>query len=100
MSLSRHSGRKSPENPHQYRFADRSGAYAFECTDVVTGIESPDEINARIEAFIKPDPKSIPSVPHDPGGELSSLEGAVNRSPGTVSYTHLRAHETPEHLVC
>ena len=20
--------------------------------------------------------------------------------PGTVSYTHLRAHETPEHLVC
>src|SRR5678815_421411 len=22
------------------------------------------------------------------------------RSPGTVSYTHLRAHETPEHLVC
>src|SRR5674536_384220 len=22
------------------------------------------------------------------------------RSPWTVSYTHLRAHETPEHLVC
>src|SRR5678815_3760740 len=24
----------------------------------------------------------------------------VNNSAGAVSYTHLRAHETPEHLVC
>mgnify|MGYP007068956591 CR=1 FL=1 len=26
--------------------------------------------------------------------------GAELESIGTVSYTHLRAHETPEHLVC
>ena len=26
--------------------------------------------------------------------------GFVTQSEGTVSYTHLRAHETPEHLVC
>src|SRR5678816_4805322 len=26
--------------------------------------------------------------------------GGVMRVPGPVSYTHLRAHETPEHLVC
>eukprot|EP00658_Telonema_sp_P-2_P000715 TRINITY_DN10261_c0_g1_i4.p3 TRINITY_DN10261_c0_g1~~TRINITY_DN10261_c0_g1_i4.p3 ORF type:complete len:118 (-),score=47.51 TRINITY_DN10261_c0_g1_i4:95-448(-) len=26
--------------------------------------------------------------------------GAVDHWLGTVSYTHLRAHETPEHLVC
>eukprot|EP00658_Telonema_sp_P-2_P066593 TRINITY_DN5557_c0_g1_i9.p1 TRINITY_DN5557_c0_g1~~TRINITY_DN5557_c0_g1_i9.p1 ORF type:complete len:101 (-),score=14.51 TRINITY_DN5557_c0_g1_i9:75-377(-) len=25
---------------------------------------------------------------------------AANPCPGPVSYTHLRAHETPEHLVC
>ena len=25
---------------------------------------------------------------------------AVGCSAGAVSYTHLRAHETPEHLVC
>src|SRR5678815_1532619 len=25
---------------------------------------------------------------------------ASSETPGTVSYTHLRAHETPEHLVC
>src|SRR5678815_6020400 len=25
---------------------------------------------------------------------------AIKRSIGPVSYTHLRAHETPEHLVC
>ena len=30
--------------------------------------------------------------------EHSIVVGAGN--PETVSYTHLRAHETPEHLVC
>ena len=28
------------------------------------------------------------------------LKGITGNSIGSVSYTHLRAHETPEHLVC
>src|SRR5674536_396033 len=36
-------------------------------------------------------------------GELLTTEAAgdvVRAQPAPVSYTHLRAHETPEHLVC
>src|SRR5678815_736611 len=35
-------------------------------------------------------------------GKLTAGQAAFNKahSTGTVSYTHLRAHETPEHLVC
>src|SRR5678816_4282261 len=32
---------------------------------------------------------------HKPAGLITA-----ERDPGAVSYTHLRAHETPEHLVC
>ena len=35
--------------------------------------------------------------------DLRLMEGAVatpSETAGSVSYTHLRAHETPEHLVC
>ena len=31
---------------------------------------------------------------------LTALLGAACLGAQTVSYTHLRAHETPEHLVC
>src|SRR5678815_1718746 len=34
----------------------------------------------------------------DAGGGKTSLDAAALGNP--VSYTHLRAHETPEHLVC
>src|SRR5678815_1728776 len=39
------------------------------------------------------------------GGDPAAAAGAVPRAGGDhaarpVSYTHLRAHETPEHLVC
>src|SRR5678816_3163571 len=40
----------------------------------------------------------------DRGGKLLTVGGhmiaLVERGRETVSYTHLRAHETPEHLVC
>src|SRR5674536_86195 len=32
--------------------------------------------------------------------ELNALGHTVRLMPPAVSYTHLRAHETPEHLVC
>src|SRR5678816_3675504 len=32
--------------------------------------------------------------------EYEPPDGLVTRLPDPVSYTHLRAHETPEHLVC
>eukprot|EP00658_Telonema_sp_P-2_P036329 TRINITY_DN26305_c0_g1_i1.p1 TRINITY_DN26305_c0_g1~~TRINITY_DN26305_c0_g1_i1.p1 ORF type:complete len:341 (+),score=132.03 TRINITY_DN26305_c0_g1_i1:53-1024(+) len=34
------------------------------------------------------------------GDEISELEAKLQESEQPVSYTHLRAHETPEHLVC
>eukprot|EP00658_Telonema_sp_P-2_P073433 TRINITY_DN62504_c0_g1_i2.p1 TRINITY_DN62504_c0_g1~~TRINITY_DN62504_c0_g1_i2.p1 ORF type:complete len:289 (+),score=67.56 TRINITY_DN62504_c0_g1_i2:129-995(+) len=33
-------------------------------------------------------------------GPIADTPGMLKLSGGTVSYTHLRAHETPEHLVC
>src|SRR5678816_3363571 len=33
-------------------------------------------------------------------GIVGQLHGRNPRSGNAVSYTHLRAHETPEHLVC
>src|SRR5678815_236106 len=36
----------------------------------------------------------------NPPGQYTLSGTAVNGSPIPVSYTHLRAHETPEHLVC
>src|SRR5665254_16286 len=33
-------------------------------------------------------------------GRLSSYRYIIRIAPESVSYTHLRAHETPEHLVC
>eukprot|EP00658_Telonema_sp_P-2_P005568 TRINITY_DN12088_c0_g2_i1.p1 TRINITY_DN12088_c0_g2~~TRINITY_DN12088_c0_g2_i1.p1 ORF type:complete len:193 (+),score=43.80 TRINITY_DN12088_c0_g2_i1:178-756(+) len=39
------------------------------------------------------------SLGHDGAGEGTPPEGP-DVAPGAVSYTHLRAHETPEHLVC
>src|SRR5674536_382014 len=32
--------------------------------------------------------------------DVSSSVHEMTHLPGAVSYTHLRAHETPEHLVC
>ena len=32
--------------------------------------------------------------------QASNAASKINVSPKSVSYTHLRAHETPEHLVC
>ena len=32
--------------------------------------------------------------------EETWLAAEAAMAPGAVSYTHLRAHETPEHLVC
>ena len=34
------------------------------------------------------------------GREYSPQDGPNSRTIRAVSYTHLRAHETPEHLVC
>src|SRR5678815_44663 len=34
------------------------------------------------------------------GWGVSELDYQAGDGAGTVSYTHLRAHETPEHLVC
>ena len=34
------------------------------------------------------------------GGTVIAVNSALEDTPETVSYTHLRAHETPEHLVC
>src|SRR5678816_3627144 len=35
-----------------------------------------------------------------PAGLHLAVGGEGRLGPGPVSYTHLRAHETPEHLVC
>src|SRR5678816_4857671 len=33
--------------------------------------------------------------------DISQIPSSITaHAPGSVSYTHLRAHETPEHLVC
>ena len=34
------------------------------------------------------------------GAGFSLPFGAAGEDPPAVSYTHLRAHETPEHIVC
>ena len=36
----------------------------------------------------------------DPGLTAKGVEEAKSAGIQSVSYTHLRAHETPEHLVC
>src|SRR5678816_3440749 len=38
--------------------------------------------------------------PHDLGTQRRLHLPRRSQSPPSVSYTHLRAHETPEHLVC
>src|SRR5678815_1345333 len=55
-------------------------------------VQSPDDASAPAEVL------SMTVAPLDP----ACLAALVERgSPATaVSYTHLRAHETPEHLVC
>src|SRR5674536_61551 len=45
-------------------------------------------------ARLRPTPAGTPRTPHSRAGR----RGATQSAP--VSYTHLRAHETPEHLVC
>src|SRR5665254_20283 len=35
-----------------------------------------------------------------PGISRQGASQKIEHKPDTVSYTHLRAHETPEHLVC
>src|SRR5674536_200721 len=41
-----------------------------------------------------------PGVAPGPPRRTPSHRCRADRSRGSVSYTHLRAHETPEHLVC
>src|SRR5678815_5979704 len=38
--------------------------------------------------------------PRSPRSSSGPKYGVLSRYPPAVSYTHLRAHETPEHLVC
>src|SRR5678816_4727308 len=48
------------------------------------------------------DVRQSPSLPNDVAVRLMRLAGKRVTKEGViaVSYTHLRAHETPEHLVC
>src|SRR5678815_770534 len=39
-------------------------------------------------------------LPDQSSGNKARSEGSGSWESGPVSYTHLRAHETPEHLVC
>src|SRR5678815_3629365 len=43
---------------------------------------------------------SIPGIPSITGALSKSHELFADDTISPVSYTHLRAHETPEHLVC
>src|SRR5674536_372197 len=51
-----------------------------------------------------PDERNFARDPPGNAGEADAAGTALPRGPGrgagAVSYTHLRAHETPEHLVC
>ena len=42
----------------------------------------------------------VPGVPCSIGPCGRSRRAPIRQRPTPVSYTHLRAHETPEHLVC
>src|SRR5678815_4060500 len=42
-------------------------------------------------------PPNLTPLTHTSGSRTSTARAPW---PGSVSYTHLRAHETPEHLVC
>src|SRR5678816_3393353 len=47
-----------------------------------------------------PDPLPTPSSVVTPSPATSAPRATTSPPPVPVSYTHLRAHETPEHLVC
>src|SRR5678816_4802270 len=59
------------------------------------------------EAMLDPNLAPVVSAPEHPADTqppppqwLQQLLQEINDSSSAVSYTHLRAHETPEHLVC
>src|SRR5678816_4720613 len=68
------------------------------------GFDSPDEDWSSNDSFFK----GLKGSSSDPNSQSANIfgsgasSGSSNRSRGreAVSYTHLRAHETPEHLVC
>src|SRR5674536_286491 len=43
---------------------------------------------------------SMVSAPNVSGAQSRMTQLTLTYAPAPVSYTHLRAHETPEHLVC
>src|SRR5678815_6038874 len=43
---------------------------------------------------------SVADAPHTRSPTTTGEDRYIVSSSGSVSYTHLRAHETPEHLVC
>src|SRR5678815_5857921 len=65
------------------------------------GLRAARHFHSRLfgESFLVDQYHKSSSVPAE---ELAQARSRSIRlqSPGTVSYTHLRAHETPEHLVC
>eukprot|EP00658_Telonema_sp_P-2_P007286 TRINITY_DN12715_c0_g1_i10.p1 TRINITY_DN12715_c0_g1~~TRINITY_DN12715_c0_g1_i10.p1 ORF type:complete len:375 (-),score=61.19 TRINITY_DN12715_c0_g1_i10:44-1168(-) len=54
----------------------------------------------RVVCTFSPDPFPRQSPPASQTSAPTSSNCLSQLDPGPVSYTHLRAHETPEHLVC
>src|SRR5674536_375519 len=65
-------------------------AVSSELFSLINIITLPDEANYSYQEFLN-------VLLHAATSSTNSLESASN---DPVSYTHLRAHETPEHLVC
>eukprot|EP00658_Telonema_sp_P-2_P046882 TRINITY_DN35246_c0_g1_i1.p1 TRINITY_DN35246_c0_g1~~TRINITY_DN35246_c0_g1_i1.p1 ORF type:complete len:143 (+),score=45.19 TRINITY_DN35246_c0_g1_i1:114-542(+) len=73
-------------------------------------INKPDGPQIRVSPSFSPPPQDmrtdaptegrLVSPLHDRRGSDQSATGSDAPFPRPVSYTHLRAHETPEHLVC
>src|SRR5678816_2709324 len=56
-------------------------------------------MDSRVMSRCSPCMPSTPNISQSVG-EPDAANPTLRRPPETVSYTHLRAHETPEHLVC
>src|SRR5674536_144846 len=89
-------GPDQAETPDRGRLQDRSAQRHAEQPDIAERVLVPDPAAEQVMAN---------AGGQQPGSEVMRLRGrgGVLERAGVgspVSYTHLRAHETPEHLVC
>src|SRR5678815_5130092 len=65
-------------------------------------LSSPREmrVNPHVGTIVEPGPSRIDMTKFDNVVDGSAIDGRTGNFLFAVSYTHLRAHETPEHLVC